>query len=84
MVERSAMGKQSMFAILSNELRRRLEVLDNKLPHSEKIEIVNKFIQQLVNSEFAWKQIREIVLSAITGHTRREKRRENSGVEWEG
>ena len=55
LVERSAMGKQSMFAILSNELRRRLEVLDSNLPQSEKVEIVNKFVQQLVNSEFKWK-----------------------------
>ena len=79
LVERSAMGKQSMFAILSNELRRRLEVLDSNLPQSEKVEIVNKFVQQLVNSEFKWKQMREIVLSALTGHIRREKQREDSG-----
>ena len=79
LVERSAMGKQSLFAILSNELRRRLEVLDEKLPLNEKIQVVNKFTQQLVNSEFAWKQIREIVTSALIGHVRREKRRKDSG-----
>ena len=45
-------------------------------------------MQQLVNSEFTWKQIREIVVSSLLGHVRREKRRKRlnkpryrSGVE---
>ena len=69
------MSKQSMFSILSNELRRRLETLDDKLSQAETIEILNKYVQQLVNSEFKWQQIREIVVSALTGHYRREKKR---------
>ena len=69
------MSKQSMFSILSNERRRRLETLDDKLSQAETIEILNKYVQQLVNSEFKWQQIREIVVSALTGHYRREKKR---------
>ena len=40
LVERSALGKQPLFAILSNELRRRLEVLDDKLPKKRKYKLL--------------------------------------------
>merc|ERR1711963_841811 len=44
----------------------------------ETISIIDKYIQQLVNSEFQWKSIREIVVSALVGHVRREKRRKRN------
>ena len=69
------MSRQSLYSILSNELRRRLEVIDEKISEIEKVRVVYKFIQQLVNSEYNAKQIREIVISGITGYSRKEKRR---------
>ena len=73
------MCRQSLYNILSNELNRRLEVLNDQLENEEIISVVDKFIQQLVNSEFSWHQCREIVVIALTGHTRKEERRKKAG-----
>ena len=75
LLERTSMSRQSLISILSNELTRRLEVLDEKMEKEETIAVIDKFIQQLVNSEFNWNQCREIVVSSLTGYTRKEKRR---------
>ena len=79
MMENSSIGRQSMMAIMTNEMRRRLEVLDHNLPIEEKIEVIDKYTKQLVNSNYNWKQIRDIIVSALVGHIRREERKmENS------
>ena len=62
-VEKTAMSRKSLYNILSNELRRRMEVLDEDITEKDMKEVVDNFVQQLVNSEFNIKQIREIVLS---------------------
>ena len=49
---------------------RRLEVL-GELDQNEIDNIIDKYIQQLINSEYNWKQIREIVVSALTGYVRK-------------
>ena len=51
-VERTAMGRTSIMSIMTNELMRRLLVLDEGLDISEKIEVVEKYTRQLVNSEY--------------------------------
>ena len=79
LMERTSMSRQSLYSILSNELNRRLEVLDEKISKEEMVEVVDKFIQQLVNSEFKPKQIREIVISGLTGYSRKEERRKRLG-----
>ena len=38
-------------SIMSNELVRRLEVLDEKLDKKDVIEVIDKYVQQLKNSE---------------------------------
>ena len=75
LLERTSMSRQSLYSILSNEMRRRLETLDDKLSQAETIGVVDQYTQQLINSDFSWRQIREIIVSALTGHVRREKRR---------
>ena len=73
------MGSQPKFAILTNELRRRMEVLHDKVTNGEKIKIVDKFTQQLVNSDYNWKQCNDIVTSALKGYERKEKKRKELG-----
>ena len=65
LVERTAMSRQALYNVLSNELRRRMEVLDEEISEKDMLEVVERFVQQLVNSEFNVKQIREIVLSGV-------------------
>jgi len=79
LLERTSMSRQSLNSILSNELRRRLEVLDDHISDEEANLVIEKFVQQMVNSEFTWKQIHEIVISSLRGHVRREKRRKKLG-----
>ena len=69
------MSRQSLYNILSNELQRRLEVLDELVSKEDMVKVINKLIQQLINSEFKLKQIPEIVISGLTGYERKEERR---------
>ena len=75
LMERSAMGKQSKYSIMTNELRRRFEVIHERIDMKEKIDIVNKYTQQLVNSGYDRTQIKEIITSAIRGYERKESER---------
>ena len=79
MMEKSSIGRQAMMSIMSNEMRRRLEVMDHELPTKEKIRVIDMYTAQLVNSGYNWKQIRDIVVSALLRFVRREKRKENEG-----
>ena len=78
LLERTSMSRQSLYSILSNELRRRLETLDDELGQAQTVGVIDKYIQQLVNSEFGWSQIHEIIVSALLGHARREKKRKEN------
>ena len=71
LVERTTMGRQSIMSIMTNELVRRLQVLDEKLDKQEITGVIDKYVQQLRNSEFNWKQSRDIGISAIRGYTRK-------------
>ena len=48
LMERSAMSNQSKFSINTNEMRRRLEVLHESISLKEKVQIIDKYRQQLV------------------------------------
>ena len=39
------------------------------------INVIEKYVQQLVNSGYSWKQIRDVCVSAIIGFKRQEKTR---------
>ena len=62
-------------SIMTYELVRRLQVLHEKLDKSEVISVIDKYVQQLCNSEFNWKQIRDKIVSALKGYSRKEKLR---------
>ena len=51
-VERSAIGRQPLMSIMTNEVRRRLEVIGASVSQNEHDKIVDKYTQQLVNSEY--------------------------------
>ena len=70
LMKRSALGNQQIISIMTNELRRRLEVLGEGMPQHERNYVVNKYTKQLLNSGLNWKQCRNILVSAITGQTR--------------
>ena len=76
-VERSSMGRQALMSIMSNELVRRLDVL-GELEQSEIDSVIDRYIQQLINSEYNWKLIREIIVSALVGYVRKVKRNEHT------
>ena len=61
-MKRSSMPDQSKFSILVNELNRRFEVMSGDVTIEEKIEVINKFTKQLVNSGYDFSQTRDIVV----------------------
>ena len=71
----SSQSEQSKFNILVNELHRRFEVLDSKVEITEKIEIIDHFVLQLVNSDYSFDQIKNIVESGLKGIIRKEQRK---------
>ena len=49
--------------------------MDSKILIDEKIEIIDHYTQQLVNSGYAGEQIRDIIESSLKGIKRKEERR---------
>ena len=72
LMENSAIGRQSQISIMSNELRRRLEVMSEDLDKKEIIGVIDKYTQQLTNSGYNRKQQYEIIVSALKGNVRKE------------
>ena len=76
--KRSSMSEQSKMAILTNELNRRFLMMDGKIDIEEKKEKVDQFTQQLINSGYAWQQIRDIVTSSLKGMEKLEMRQKEN------
>ena len=80
---RSGMGKQQKMQILANDLTRRLSnVNTNNTKTQEKINIIEKFTQELKNSEYQHRTAREIVISGIRGYRTRFNKRTANGQEF--
>ena len=75
LMQESAMSDNQKFAILSNELIRRVEKVGEGVPQDEKLEITERFIQEMINSGYARKNIRETVISGLKGFNTRFKNR---------
>ena len=54
--------------------------MDKCLDQVKKNNIVNKYVQQLVNSEYTWKMCREIVVSGLVGYERKLKHKKLHGI----
>ena len=78
-MERSAMGEQQRYAILSNELIRRLSNIHGKIGIEERLKVVDKFTQQLKTSGYTRQQCRQAVISGLLGYKRKVSRRTCSG-----
>ena len=78
-MKRSSMPEKSKFSILVNELNRRFEVMSEEVTIDEKVSVINKFTQQLVNSGYSYLQTKEIVLSSLKGEITKKKRRKSDG-----
>ena len=74
-MKNSSQSEQSKYSILVNELTRRFEVMDSEIGVKEKIDIVDHYTQQLVNSGYASEQIRDIIESSLKGVKRKEEKR---------
>ena len=74
-MKRSSQSENSKYSILVNELTRRFEVMDKGIDIEEKIEVIDHFSQQLMNSGCDIEQIRDIVQSSLKGIQRKQERR---------
>ena len=61
-MKRSSQSENSKLAILTNELNRRFMMMDSKISTEEKIEKIDHFCKQLINSGYKWEQIREVTI----------------------
>ena len=78
-MRRSSMPETSKYSILVNELNRRFEVMSEDVTVEERVNTVDKFTQQLVNSGFSYTQIKDIVLSSLKGEKKKEIKRKTKG-----
>ena len=77
-MQKSAQSEQSKMSILVNELNRRFDVIDDKVETNERIEVVDHFTTQLVNSGYGFSQAKDIVLSSLKGSKKKAEIRLNS------
>ena len=73
-MNKSSQSENSKFSILVNELFRRFDMMDKKIEKDERIEIVDHFTHQLVNSGYNANQIKGIIISSLKGIMRKERR----------
>ena len=79
-MKNSSQSEQSKYNILVNELIRRFEVMDDEIDTTEKIEVVDHYTQQLINSGYNGEQVRDIIESGLKGmKKRREERKKARG-----
>ena len=77
---RSAMAEKVKISVASNDLNRRLSNINiERMPETEKLEVVDKFTHQLKNSGYSRQECKEIVMSGIRSWLRRHARREKEG-----
>ena len=82
--KRSSQSENQKFAILTNEMNRRLQMMDEDISIEEKVEKIDHFTQQLVNSGYNWGQIREVIVSSLKGFLKKElKRKEEKKIDTE-
>ena len=74
---RSSQSENSKISISVNELNRRLDMMDSEVSDKEKVDEIDHYVQQLINSEYSIPQIRDIVLSSIRGKQKKERLLEN-------
>ena len=67
------------YAILSNELMRRLSNIGSDVPLDEKLQIIEKFIEEMKNSGYDIRSAREAIISGLKGFKSRWKRRTKDG-----
>ena len=75
--KRSSQSESSKFAILTNELNRRFEMMDDCIDIKEKIEHIDHFTKQLCNTGYSWQQSREIIVSSLKGIKKKQKEEKN-------
>ena len=76
----SAMAERSKISILSQDLIRRMLNTSETIPDSERVEIIDNYIDRLVVSGYCPAQVKEIVESGLTGYERKVQRAKKSGL----
>ena len=73
--KRSSQSENQKYAILTNELNRRLMMMDEEITVQERVSKIDHFTQQLINSGYQWAQIRDVVVSSLKGFLKKEVKR---------
>ena len=79
-MKESAMSEKSKVSILSQDLIRRMQNTSEKVPESERIKIIDNYIDRLLVSGYKTEQIKEIVESGLKGYIRKLNRAIKSGI----
>ena len=75
----SAMEEKSKMKTLSNDLIRRLLNTSERLGLEDRIKVVDKYSQKLLNSGFKIEQVRTIVVNGVKGYERKVKESRRPG-----
>ena len=79
-MKKSAMSEKSKISILSQDLIRRMQNTEETIPESERIEIIDNYIDRLLVSGYSPDQTREIIESGLRGYSRKLSRSIRAGV----
>ena len=79
-MKNSAMSEKSKISILSQDLIRRMQNTSETISESERINVIDNYIDRLLVSGYSVDQIREIVESGLKGYTRKLNRSSKTGI----
>ena len=79
-MKESAMGQSQKISILSNDLLRRLSNCSETVEMSEKVKIIDDYIETLSISGYSEREIKEIIESGLTGFVRKVERLRKAGI----
>ena len=79
-MKESAMSQSQKIAILLNDLIRRLSNCSETVEDSEKVGIIDDYIETLSVSGYGEKEVKEIIESGLTGFVRKVERLRKAGV----
>ena len=77
----SAMGENTKFQILSQDMVRRLLNTSEALGAETREQVVDDYAQKLINSGYSTEQTQRIVLNGIRGYENKKRRRKEGGRE---
>ena len=76
----TALSRNSLVQSLSEDTKRRMMNSSSRVPDSERIRVIDKWAQKMINSGHGMKEVRSIVISGLKGYYSKLKKCQKTGA----